>query len=251
MVRASVVGCMMLVLLGVEACAQKAKPKPFLTLAGEFVTPVDIDKPVNQGSAAIGFSLSSQRLQPGTESRVYLVKVDAEEDLYTGREIIPMTSLLPTPETGTHGSYYRLNVPPGRYAAVAYTESVRAFGKTKDVTLFLFSKDSIKQTDTTVHPGSVAFMGEYELGPDTMVLKDKAIDTVQQHYFSVLWGQPLDEVIEYLHLVGNPAYFGVHTLRLSKGTRDSQAEIRFLNAAELEVQAGWRDRIEQRRGSLR
>ena len=146
---------------------------------------------------------------------------------------------------------YVQNIEPGRYAAVAYSESARGYGKIRELTLFLFSRDLVKQTDTTVSAGTIAFMGEYELGPDTMILKPHAADEVQQHYFEVLWGKSLSQVVEDLNLIGTPAYFGFHTLGAVRGSRDANAEEQFLNTARQQLDPAWAPWIDQRRPALK
>ena len=143
------------------------------------------------------------------------------------------------------------NVPPGRYAAVAYSSSVRGYGKSRDLTVYLLGKEMIKRSDTTVAAGGVAFMGAYELGPDTMILNDHAIDPAQEHYFEVLWGKSLLQVLEDIRNIGTPAYFPVHTVTAVKGSRGATAEARFLDEARRELNPGWSAVIEQRHTSLK
>jgi hypothetical protein len=240
-----------LVSLGCVGCASRRPPKPFQVLAAEFVSPVNITKPIDGKSAAIGITIKSEKWPPGTENRVYLVKVDQDTDLYRGTKLIPTSVVKSMPGTSGGGTVYVQNLLPGRYAAVAYSESARGFGKTRELTLYLFSRDLVKQTDTTVYGGTIGFMGEYELGPDTMILKPQAADEVQQHYFEVLWGKSLPQVIDDLNLIGTPAYFGFHTLGAVKGSRDARAEERFLNTTEQQFEPGWAAVIEQRRAGLR
>ena len=82
-------------------------------------------------------------------------------------------------------------------------------------------------------------MGEYELGASTMVLNDKAADDVQSHYFEAFWGRPLESVIADLRMVGTPAYFSVHSITLTKGSRDSAAEQRFMETARRDMEPSW------------
>jgi hypothetical protein len=220
-------------------------------LANESVAPVKTTKPGDANSAAIGITIKSDKWVSGTENRLYLVRVDKEEDLYQGVKLVPTSLIIPLPGTGGGGSVYVQNVPPGRYAAVAYSQSVRGYGKTRELTVYLFGKDMIKRTDTTVAAGGIAFMGMYELGPDTMILNDHAIDRAQEHYFDVLWGKSLVQVLEDIRNIGTPAYFPVHTVTAVKSSRDPAAEAQFLDTARHEFHPGWAAVIEQRHTSLK
>lgn len=249
--RRWVVLALVLVFLGPIGCSSKRPPKPFQLLANEFVPPVKITKPIDANSAAIGITIKSDKWAPGTENRLYLVRVEKEEDLYHGTKLVPTSLVAPNPGTGGGGSVYIQNVPPGRYVAVAYSESVRGYGKTRELTVYLFGKDMIKRTDTTVAAGGIAFMGMYELGPDTMILKDNAIDPAQEHYFEVLWGKSLLQVLEDIRIIGTPAYFPVHTVTAVRSSRDQAAEAQFLGTARREFDPGWAAVIEQRHTSLK
>ena len=78
-----------IVSVGITGCASKRPPKPFQLLAGEFVSPVNITKPIDAKSAVIGITIKSDKWPPGTENRLYLVKVDSDGNLYRGSKLIP------------------------------------------------------------------------------------------------------------------------------------------------------------------
>jgi hypothetical protein len=246
-----VVLIIVLVFLGSMGCTSKRPPKPFQLLANEFVPPVKITKPIDANSAAIGLTIKSRKWVSGTENRVYLVRIEREEDLYHGTKLIPTSLVAPRTGEGGGGTVYVQNVPPGRYAAVGYSESVKGYGKTRELTVYLFGKDMIKRTDTTVAAGGIGFMGAYELGPDIMILNDQAIDPAQEHYFDVFWGKSLLQVMEDMRVIGTPAYFPVHTVTAVKGSRDTAAEAEFLNTARREFDSGWAAAIDQRHTSLK
>lgn len=233
-------------LVATAACTSKPPKKQFQRLAGEFVSPVHITKPVDQQSAVIGITIKSPTWVPRTEDRVYLVKVENERDVLDGTKLIPTSILSPAPDGGGGGTVYVQNVPPGRYAAVAFTTSEKGFGKVREVTLFLLPKEVVKQTDTTVAAGSISFMGEYDVGRSTMVIQEKAADDVQKHYFGVFWGKSLAQVIADLQLIGTPANFPVHAVALTKASRDANAEQRFLAAAKRDLEPSWIPLIERR-----
>ncbi len=237
------------VFLATGACASKPK-KQFQRLAGEFVPPVNITKPVDQQSAAVGITIKSDKWVPGSEDRVYLVRVDQDRDLFQGSKLLPTSIVKPTSGAGG-GTAYIQNIPPGRYAAVAFTIGEKGYGKTREITLYLLPKEAVKQSETVVTASSSAFMGEYELGDSTMVLNEKAADDVQAHYFEAFWGKPLENVIADLRMVGTPAYFSVHSIRLTKGSRDSAAEQRFIETARREMEPSWAPVIERGRSGGR
>jgi hypothetical protein len=241
---------MVLLCLASAACASKRPPKPFQLLARESVAPVKSTKPVDANSAAIGIAIKSDKWIAGTQNRVYLVRVDREEDLYHGGKLIPTSLASPTPGTSGGGTVYVQNVPPGRYAAVGYSESAPGYGKNRELTVYLFGKEIIKRTDTTVAAGGIGFMGKYELGPDTMILNNQSIDPAQEHYFEVLWGKSLVQVMEDIRNIGTPAYFPVHTVNATKSDRDAAAEAEFLAAARREFHPAWGPMIDRRRTSL-
>ena len=246
-----ILALMILVCVVPIGCSSRRPLKPFQLLANEFVPPPKINKPVDANSAAVGLTIKSDKWIAGTENRLYLVRIDKEDDLYRGTKLVPTSLVVPTPGTGGGGTTYVQNVPPGRYAAVAYSESVRGYGKNRELTVYLFGKDMIKRTDTTVGAGGIGFMGIYELGRDTMILNDTAIDPAQEHYFEVLWGKSLVQVMEDIRNIGTPAYFPVHTVTAAKASREPAAEMEFLAVAEREFDPGWVPVIERRRSSLK
>ncbi len=236
--------------LSSTACASKPK-KQFQVLAGEFVSPVHITKPVDQQSAVIGLTIKSPAWVPNTEDRLYLVKIEQDRDLFEGTKLIPTSIVAPPPGSSGGGTVYVQNVPPGRYAAVAFSTSEKGYGKVREVTLFLLPKAVVAQSDTTVAPGSIAFMGEYEVGASTMVLQEKAADAVQEHYFEVFWGKPLAHVIADLQVLGTPAYFAVHTVGVKRGSRDAESEARFLATAKRDLEPSWTPVIDRHRSTAR
>jgi hypothetical protein len=243
----TVMAIVVLVVMVTGACSGKPPKKQFQLLAGEFVSPVHITKPVDHQSAVIGITVKSPLWTPNTEDRLYLVKVENDRDLFHGTRLIPTSVVAPPPGGGGGGTVYVQNVPPGRYAAVAFSTSEKGFGKIREVTLYLLPKAVVKQSDTTVVPGGISFMGEYELGPSTMVLNEKAADEVQEHYFEAFWGKPLAQVVADLQAIGTPAYFPAHTVGVAKTDRDATAEERFLAVAKRELEPGWMSLIERRR----
>ncbi|GAB1722744.1 MAG: hypothetical protein GDA65_09785 [Nitrospira sp. CR1.1] len=246
-----VISMVAVVFLVSAACASKPPKKQFQRLAGEFVSPVHITKPIDQQSAVIGITLKSSAWTPNTEDRLYLVKIENDRDVFEGTKLIPTSIVAPPPGSGGGGTVYVQNVPPGRYAAVAFSTSEKGFGKVREVTLFLLPKTAVKQSDTTVTPGSMHFMGEYEVGASMMVLQENAADDVQAHYFEAFWGKPLGQVIADLQVLGTPAYFAVHTVSVKRGSRDGEAEARFQATAKRDLEPSWAPIIERYRASAK
>ena len=58
---------------------------------------------------------------PNTEDRLYLVKIENDRDLFEGTKLIPTS--ISSSGAGGGGTVYVQNVPPGRYAAVAFSTS--------------------------------------------------------------------------------------------------------------------------------
>lgn len=249
--KRALIAIVAMALLSGAACASKPPKKQFQILAGEFVSPVRITKPADQQSAVIGLTMKSPAWVPNTEDRLYLVKIEKDRDLFDGTKLIPTSIVVPPSGSSGGGTVYVQNVPPGRYAAVAFSTSEKGFGKVREVTLFLLPKSVVAQSDTTVAPGAIAFMGEYEVGASTMVLQEKAADEVQEHYFEAFWGKPLANVIADLQVLGTPAYFAVHTVGLKRGSRDAEAESRFLATAKRDLEPAWSPVIDRYRPSSR
>lgn len=242
----TIAAVVLICLVGAVGCASKPK-KQFQLLAGEFVSPVNITKPVDQQSAVIGITINTDKWSLNTEDRVYLVRIEHERDLLQGTKLIPTNILIPLSGAARGGTVYVQNVPPGRYAAVAFTASEKGFGKVREVTLYLLPDEMVKQTDTIVAAGGITFMGAYDMGPSTTVLQEKSTDDVQTHYFEVFWGKSLAQVIADLQILGTPAYFPVHAVRLTKSSRDANAEEQFLATANRDLEPSWKALIERRR----
>ena len=100
----TVIALLTLVVLTTGACASKPPKKQFQRLAGEFVSPVHITKPVDQQSAVLGITIKSPAWVPNTEDRLYLVKVENERDLFEGSKLIPTSILAPSPGAGGGGT---------------------------------------------------------------------------------------------------------------------------------------------------
>ena len=84
-----------------------------------------------------------------------------------------------------------------------------------------------------------------------MILRATAIDPAQEHYFEVLWGKPLQQVMEEIRIIGTPAYFPVHTVTAAQASRGPEAEEAFLGVVRKEFEPAWASVIDRRTTSLK
>ncbi len=188
----------------------------------------------------IGISVTTRapiRIFTQTAKRVYLIRVDEEEDLFNRQSFI-MSNY-------TKGNQiYILNVKPGRYAAVAcYKRQVTPMAPTTEYTTF-FSEELIKLTEVTVEPGSIAFMGKYII--DTSVgMKDA--DDAQLNYFQLIMP---DAAGGYLGMAFSMANYYRGYIKEIK--RDKKIELEFLTNAQYHLKdTGWEDAIKKRMRDLK
>ena len=170
-------------------------------------------RPIDAKAVAVGISMRLKQPLMGSflMHGAYFVRLDEKEDILKQDRVIISTNL-------KYGHIYLLNAQPGRYAIVA-----AMFPRG----IYLLPKRLVEQTVTTVAPGTVGYLGEYEvetsyLGPDG------GDDDVEQYYFKLLGPQPRD--------LGRRL-----AVRLLKGGRDVQREQEFLritNEKLLENQGG-------------
>lgn len=216
-----------LALFGLSACAGVPPPAP-----------------LDSQSAALGISVKLKapiELFSRHPDRVYFVRVDKDDDIYTASQIIPSNYV--------KGDYvYLLNAAPGRYVAVAsFLEQRSQMGRTTYTTFF--PEELIKHTQTVVTPGTVAFMGEYVLG--TSVGFDEA-DNAQLHYFhsmapNALLGTGVMASMLSVMTSGEAYYRGV----LKEEHKETPAERSFLaTSAETFKGTGWGDRLQKRLDEL-
>lgn len=223
-----------LALLALSACAGVPPPRP-----------------LDSQSAAIGISVSLKapiRLFSSAPDRIYFVKVEREEDLYTQGQQYTLSNYV----EGDH--VYLLNAPPGRYVAVAAARkqpvqrmsggTLMATGEEHEYTTF-FSKEIIKLTEVTAAPGTIVFMGKYVVNTSAGLTD---ADDAQLHYFhlvapNALIGPGVAAGVLSAMFSGEFFYRGM----LAEGTRDKQAEDQFLGKAIEDLREGaWSAMIQQR-----
>jgi hypothetical protein len=217
-----------LTMFGLSACAGVPPPAP-----------------LDSQSAALGISVKLKapiELFSRYPDRVYFVRVDKDDDVYTASQIIPSNYV--------KGDYvYLLNAAPGRYVAVAsFLEQRSQTGRSNTFTTF-FSEEVIKRTQTVVTPGTMAFMGKYVLG--TSGSFDEA-DNAQLHYFhslapNAMVGTGVMASMLSVLTSGAAYYRGV----LKEEHKETPAEKSFLaTSAESFKGTGWGDRLQKRLDEL-
>jgi hypothetical protein len=129
--------------------------------------------------SGIGIAITERKMESVLyPSVVFFAKVAEKEDMFSQRDLMISSFTL-------HGYHYLLNIPPGRYVAVA---SFRAkAGKYQRDELTFFTKEMIRQTETIVVAGEMKSMGTYEISYQLFgsVLHNQH-DSAQTHYFQIL-----------------------------------------------------------------
>ena len=103
--------------------------------------------------------------------RVYFARVDGAQGLFAQDKLV-----LSNDSAGTW--VYLLDVPPGRYAAVA-----SVFSRDRRDYVTVFSKELIEATLVTVAPGAMAFMGEHLVDAASSA---KDADAAQRRYLDLI-----------------------------------------------------------------
>lgn len=201
-----------------------------------------VPTPSDSRRAGIGISITIRApaaIFTVSAARIYFVRVEGGPDTYLQENLLVSNY--------AHGGYvYLLDIPPGRYVAVAAGSPSSATGQ-RGESVTVFARDVIKLTDTTVAPGSVTFAGEYVLDTAGGL---KAADDAQLHYLSLF--EPGARTISPIMRSGKFYYAG--SLRESK--RDPDSQRRFLSKALEDLESGgWtaavRRALEQGAGSPR
>ncbi|OQW43748.1 MAG: hypothetical protein A4C66_08460 [Nitrospira sp. HN-bin3] len=135
-------------------------------------------QPVDDSAVVVGLSMKVKALLgSGPISGAYFVRLEEKKDIL--KQDRPMLAIF-------NGSYvYLVNAQPGRYAAVAVLYPCRLFDK---CWIFPLPKSLIEQTITTVAPGTVGYLGDYEIELSGNA-RDGG-DDVAQYYFHLLSARP-------------------------------------------------------------
>lgn len=193
---------------------------------------------------------------------VYFVKLDEEENPEKPRQLIASTHY----SVHRQDYIYLFNAPPGRYAAVAYYWEARdardvpsinasknkiflslllaAMEQANDErknTALLFSRNLISNTEVTIGPGTVGFMGTYEIDVAKATI-DRAADVYKLDDLQVQIYTLLNALPGIVHFKGHIAPFSGwvkswYKPRAWEGKRDRQDEEEFLLNTSSDLQA--------------
>jgi hypothetical protein len=239
MKRTSISMAALVVALSV-ACASTPPPDPVGPDSGGLAVKIETHAPISLWSESI--------------PQVFFVSLETTED---GR--LESQEILSSNDTAD-GYAYLLNVPPGRYVAVACSREQTVTPPTTEVAggtrgnisygasvtfgpgtvsyATYFPEDMITLTTTTVEPGRVAFMGEFDV--DQSVGLDDA-DTVQRHYFGIMAPGAQGRGLVANAFRGDNHYTG----RLRAHARDGTTQREYMEAARAHFEkTSWLARLE-------
>jgi hypothetical protein len=202
--------------------------------------------PLSSEVSAIGIVITEQKMESVLyPSVVFFAKVAETEDIFSQNDLIISNFTL-------HGHYFLLNIPPGRYVAVA---SGRARGGREQLAeLTFFTKEMIRQTETIVAAGEMKSMGSYEISyPLFGSVLHNQNDSAQRHYYQIL--QPDTSIGMWSSFW---RFFQLHQRELSatnwKADRSVKDERLFLDLADVYLNNGqsesWSPFIQHRREAL-
>lgn len=166
--------------------------------------PSRLRRPVDTNAVAVGLSMKLKFFLGSApiEGAFFVRLDDKEDDLKQDRVILA--------DTLSNGYVYLLNAQPGRYAVVAVIYPYRL----SKVNIYLLPKSLVQQTVTTVAPGTVGYLGDYEM-EGSHLGSGRGGDDIEKHYFHLLSAQSLVEQPRFVaHLIN--------------GARDEQKKKQFL-----------------------
>jgi len=212
-----IIVCTLLAMLALSACIR--------IQAIDENRPNLLRRPIDANAVAVGISMKVKGfLSSPHVFGAYFVRLEQKEDILRQDRFIYS-------DTWSNGYVYLLNAQPGRYAVVAV---MSISGET-----YFLQKSLIQQTVTTVAPGTIGYLGNYDIkrswhGPTAYD------DSIENYYFHLLSGQ----YSRYTYVA-----------QLLSGTHDEQGEWEFLRLTDegLLAQAGgtWSTWIQQRLQTLR
>lgn len=175
-------------------------------------------------------------------AETFFVRVDDNGDPYSA------TSLIPSNHEGHDGRVYLLNVPAGRYAAVAFrTRGGNPFLPADKQWIF-FEEPLIDQTVIQVTPGGFAFAGEYTVGgtpwrKNAESMDEDALyaaDAAQVHYLDLMFPDAREKSTLARIYGASPVYLGNYLPSRSGGSA-AEAEEKFWAAARRarDLDAAW------------
>ena len=135
--------------------------------------------PLSSELSAIGIVITERKMESILyPSIVFFAKVAETVDMFSQSDLMISSFTL-------HGHHYLLNIPPGRYVAVASFRP--GVGRYQRDELTYFTKEMIRQTETIVVAGKMKSMGTYEISyPLFGSVLHNQHDGAQTHYFQIL-----------------------------------------------------------------
>lgn len=165
-------------------------------------------QPVDASAVVVGLSMRVKELIGSSPIEgAYFIRLEEKEDT------LKQNRLMFAKDDGYY--VYLLNAQPGRYAVVAVLYPYRQFSHRL---IHLLPKSLIEQTITTVAPGTVGYLGDYEI--ERSNISGGSDDDVVQYYFHLFSARH-----------NNGA--GIHSLALPlKSVRDEQSMRQFLELTD-------------------
>jgi len=182
-----------------------------------------------RGSLAITLE-TKPPIKIGTMSanQVYFVRLDEGEKLSDGESVIPSNF-------SGKNQIYLLNAKPGRYVAVA---AQLDGGPRTDSHAFL-SEEAIQQTEVTVVPGKMTFIGQFKLQASTNMSQ---ADSVEAHYYRLILPDVSKKGFMGRAFAGTNAY----TARLVSVAKDAETTKAFWAEAiekAFKKEPSWQDAV--------
>jgi hypothetical protein len=209
--------------------------------------------PPEPGTGSIGISLRGW--SPGGANRleaviVQFVRAERPGDAYSA------TTLIPSNHEGRDGRVYLLNVPPGRYAPVAFqTRGGSAFAVRDKQWVFL-EKKLIDELTVTVKAGALVFAGDYSLGGTAWRGRAEKLseknpyhaDAAQVHYLALMFPRAEGKSTLARIYGKNPVYIGTRLDRKSRQGPEAERDFRRLAVEhDFEKAPAWRPLVEPSR----
>lgn len=211
-----IIGFALLTTLALSACVVIDENRPHL-----------LPRPIDANAVAVGISMKVRPLLgffPYRAYGAYFIRLEEKENILRQDRLMYSG-------VWSDGYVYLLNAQPGRYAVVAFTTSNNTY---------LLPETLIQQTVTTVSPGTIGYLGDYEVERAWTMFtsNDDGIENYYSHLLSdsgfLSWGSSRDTFVA----------------RLLSGTHDEQGERQFLRVTDegLLTQSGgaWSTWIQQR-----
>jgi hypothetical protein len=164
--------------------------------------------------------------------QVYFANVDAGVDPFGAVDVIPSSY-------SARNQAYLLNAPAGRYVAVAaLLEGVG--GNASFQAMAFFSAATISETEVSVVPGRISFMGRFLVQTSTKVAE---ADAAQSHYYRLLSPGAAGRT-GFARVMAGPSYVA----ELVEAAKDPEAATEFWTEAVEKVfrrEPAWADAVKR------